>query len=95
VPRHGEEVKVCVAYERKGRRLEIAPDAGYKLEQSIPLYETLPTWNENIQSVRQFEDLPENAQNYVRFIEKRTNVPITMIGVGPVRDQVIIRQAAI
>lgn len=91
VPRNGEEVKVCVAYERKGRRLEIAPDAGYKLEQSTPVYESLPTWEENIQDVRHFGDLPENAQAYVRFIEEHTEVPITMIGVGPRRDQVILR----
>lgn len=91
VPRYGEAVQVCVAYERKGKQLDIAPDAAYKLEQSQPVYETLPTWNEDIQGVRKFEDLPANAQRYVQFIENHTQVPISMIGVGPRRDQVIVR----
>lgn len=91
VERFGDEIPVCVAYERKGKTLEIAPDAAYKLEQSEPIYELLPAWKENIQDVRNFEDLPENAKAYVQFLEDKTGVPITMIGVGPRRDQVIIR----
>lgn len=91
IPRYGEEVLVCVAYERKGKTLEIAPDAAYKLEQSKPIYESLPTWEEDIQDVRKFEDLPGNAQNFVTFVENHTNIPITMIGVGPNRKQVIER----
>lgn len=91
VTRYGEEVPVCVAYERKGKILEIAPDAAYKLEQSEPIYEVLPIWKEDIKDVRNFHDLPENAQKYIEFIENQTDVPITMIGVGPKRDQVIVR----
>lgn len=92
VPRYGSEAQICVAYDRKGKRLAIAPDAAYKLEQSEPVYESLPTWEEDIQGVREFKDLPKNAQNYVEFIEAQTEVPITMIGVGPQRDQVIVRK---
>ncbi|CAN5605678.1 adenylosuccinate synthase [soil metagenome] len=93
VPRYGSEVPICVAYKRNGKALNIAPDAAYKLEQATPIYETLPTWEENIQSVRLFSKLPKNAQSYVKFIEERTGVPITMIGVGPGRDQVIVRKS--
>jgi adenylosuccinate synthase len=91
VPRYGDQVPVCVAYERKGKTISIAPDAAHKLEQSAPIYEYLPTWDENIQDVRQFSDLPPNARQYVTFIEEQTEVPITKIGVGPQRDQVIVR----
>lgn len=91
IPRFGESVPICVEYVRKNRKLQISPDAAYKLNQSTPRYEVLPTWNEDIQDVRVFEDLPEAAQGYVEFIEEQTEVPITMIGVGPRRDQVIIR----
>jgi len=91
VPRYGDSVKVCVAYERKGKTLRIAPDAAYKLEQCEPQYETLPTWKENIQDIRDFGDLPKEAQGYVHLIEEQTGVPITMIGVGPNREQVIVR----
>ncbi len=90
VQRFGEKIPICVAYERKGKILEIAPDAAYKLEQSKPVYEYLPNWTEDIRNVRKFEDLPENAQKYIKFIEEKTGVSIKMIGVGPQRDQVII-----
>ena len=91
VQRFGEKIPICVAYERKGKTLEIAPDAAYKLEQSKPIYEYLPNWTEDIRNVREFVNLPINAQNYVKFIEEKTGVTIKMIGVGPRRDQVIIR----
>ncbi len=91
VHRYGEEVKICVAYMLNGNRIEIAPDAAYKLEQITPVYESLPTWQEDIQDIRQFKDLPRNAQDHVTFIEGITKVPISLIGVGPRRDQVIIR----
>jgi adenylosuccinate synthase len=90
--RFGDEIPVCTAYERKGKTLEIAPDAAYKLDESEPVYEILPGWNEDIQNVRTFGDLPQNARNYVEFIEQQTEVPVTMIGVGPSRDQVIDRR---
>jgi adenylosuccinate synthase len=94
VPRFGEVIPVCVAYRREGssRPLALAPDAAYKLEQSTPIYTYLASWQEDIQSIREFEALPTNAQRYIEFIEKFTGVPITMIGVGPQRDQVIVRQ---
>lgn len=90
VQRFGEKIPICVAYERSGKRLEIAPDAAYKLEQSTPQYEYLPNWTEDIRNVREFDKLPLNAQNYIKFIEQKTGVRIGMIGVGPQRDQVII-----
>lgn len=91
VSRFGEETLICVAYRRKGKILKVAPDAAYKLEECDPVYESLPTWKDNIQDVRGFEDLPKEARDLINFIEKNTGVPITMIGVGPCRDQAIIR----
>lgn len=91
VPRYGEKIPVCVAYERKGKTLTIAPDSARKLEQSTPVYEYLPAWEENIQDIRDFDALPKNAQKYIEFIEQQTGVPITIIGVGPHPDQIIIR----
>lgn len=91
VPRFGESIPVCVAYDRKGKTLEIAPNAAYKLEESTPIYENLPNWRRDISDVRRFKDLPKRAKRYVKYLEDTTGVPITMIGVGPHRDQVIIR----
>ncbi len=91
VPRFGREVLVCTGYQRKGKLLEVSPDAAYKIEQSDPVYEKLPTWEEDVSGVRNFSDLPKKAKDYIEFIEGQTEVPISMIGVGPRRDQVIVR----
>lgn len=91
VPRFGDEIPVCVAYERKGKTLTVAPDSARKLEQCTPIYEKLPSWTENIQGIRKFEDLPKNAQNFIHFIEEKTGTPVTLIGVGPEQDQYIQR----
>jgi adenylosuccinate synthase len=91
VPRYGRSVLICTSYERKGKHLEISPDAAYKIEQSTPQYEELPTWDTDISDVRTFSALPKPAQRYIEFIEQQTGVPISMIGVGYQRDQVIVR----
>lgn len=91
VRRFGKSVLICTAYEYRGEVHEIAPDSAIKLRASTPIYEELPSWDEDIQDIRNFDDLPTNAQGYIKFIQDRTGVPITMIGVGPRRNQVIIR----
>ena len=50
----------------------------------------MPGWKEDISSARKFEDLPINAQNYIKHIEKITGVPVVLIGVGPDRDQLVL-----
>lgn len=91
VPRFGDSIPICVAYDRKGKTLDTAPNAAYKLEESTPIYEKLPNWRRDISDVRRFKDLPKPAKRYVKYLEEMTGVPITMIGVGPHRDQVIVR----
>lgn len=91
VPRYGENVPVCVEYERKGKALTIAPDSARKLEQSNPIYKSISTWSEDISGIRSFDDLPTAAQDYVNYIEEKVEVPITMLGVGPKPDQYITR----
>lgn len=91
LPRFGETIPVCVAYKNDGTRVEIAPDSADQLVKLAPQYENLPNWTEDISDVRKFEDLPKNAQDFVTFIEKQTGLPVSMIGVGPERSQVIVR----
>lgn len=85
------EIPVCVSYNRKNKDLDISPDAAYKLQQSTPRYELLEGWDDDISDVRYFEDLPSAAQKYIEFIEEKLEIPVTNIGVGPGREQVIIR----
>lgn len=91
VSRFGNEIKVCVAYERDGKKSTVAPDSAFAIEASTPIYESLPNWTEDIQGIRVFSDLPQAAQNYIEFIEKQTSTPISILGVGPDPDQIIIR----
>ncbi|QQS19453.1 adenylosuccinate synthase [Candidatus Saccharibacteria bacterium] len=91
VPRYGSKIKVCKAYKYRGETLSMAPDSAWALEKCEPVYEELSAWDEDITEVRNFSDLPEAAQKYVKAIEKWTGLPVTYIGVGPRRDQVIIR----
>ncbi len=88
---HEGFIPVCVSYERKHKTITVAPDSARKLEQSKPNYVLLPAWDEDISEVRDFADLPLEAQDYVEFLEDQTCVPITRLGVGPSREQVINR----
>jgi len=87
-----EELKICRAYKINGRETNFFPANKDRLAQAKPVYETLPGWSEDLTEVKSFEDLPANAQNYVRRIEEHIGKPITFVGVGPKRSQTIFRQ---
>jgi adenylosuccinate synthase len=83
-----EEIPVCVAYDLGGKRTRDFPVPAM-LDKAEPVLETLPGWKCDITKIRSFEDLPENAKEYVRFIEKRIEVPVKWISVGPRREDMI------
>ncbi len=87
-----KELKICRAYKIDGREITFFPANIARLAQASPVYETLPGWDEDITEVRDFRNLPVNAQNYVRRIEQLIGKPITIIGVGPKRSQTIFRK---
>jgi adenylosuccinate synthase len=86
-----KELKICKAYEIDGQQTSFFPTNAAKLSQAQPIYETLPGWDEEITDVSDFNDLPVNAQNYVCQVEEMTGKPVTIIGVGPKRNQTIFR----
>jgi adenylosuccinate synthase len=57
----------------------------------VPIYHDMPGWKQDISACRLFMDLPREARDYVRFIEDATGVPVGYIGVGPGREEIIIR----
>jgi adenylosuccinate synthase len=83
------EIKVCVAYEVNGRRLDHYPTTPSLLDDCTPIYETLPGWEEDIMPARQLADLPEDARKYVSFIADNAETPVSYISVGPGREQII------
>jgi adenylosuccinate synthase len=60
------------------------------MERAEPIYESLPGWSEDITQARRLTDLPANARRYITRIEEILGVPISAIGVGPARDQVVL-----
>ncbi|MFL0576492.1 adenylosuccinate synthase [Brevibacterium luteolum] len=86
-----EEIPVCVAYEIDGVRHDEMPASQSDFHHATPIFETFPGWDEDITVARSFEELPENAQNYVRALERLSGCRISVIGVGPDREQSIVR----
>ena len=86
-----DEIPVCVAYDVDGERFEDVPVNQTDFHHAKPIYENFPGWSEDISVARTFEDLPKNAQDYVLALEKMSNTRISVIGVGPERDEVIVR----
>lgn len=86
-----EEIQVALEYSMEGKRYrEFSPSASF-LEKVEPVYTSLPGWKEDITACRSFEELPREARDYVRFIEEHSGVPVGLIGVGPGREETILR----
>jgi len=85
-----EKIPVCVAYEVDGVRVDELPASQTDFHHAKPIYEYLPGWKENISKAKSIEDLPNNAREYLRFLEKVSGAPISAIGVGPGRDETIV-----
>lgn len=82
-----EKLKLCVAYKKGEKVLKHFPSDISELSECEPIYIELDGWKEDISNCKSFSELPINAQKYIRAIEKETDCKISMIGVGPRRDQ--------
>ena len=84
------EIRLCVAYEIDGRRVERWPASAEALARAVPIYETFPGWPEEIHAARTPKDLPPNARAYVAALAALAGVPITLVSVGPERTQTVM-----
>ena len=89
-----DELPICVGYEIDGEVTRDFP-ATPQLKKAKPVYTTLPGWKTEIRGITKYEDLPENCRNYIEFIEKELEVPITMVSNGPGRHEIIHRQSSL
>ncbi len=87
-----EELKICVAYEIDGRRVEQFPSHVDDLRRARPVYETLPGWCEEITGVRNFAELPAHARSYLARISQLVGRPVEIVSVGPDRQQTIFAE---
>ena len=83
------EIKVCVAYDVDGTRFEHMPYHQSDLHKAVPIYETLPGWQEPISTATTLEELPAKARDYVLFLADQAKVPVSHISVGPERRQTV------
>ena len=89
-----DTIKVCVAYECDGVRYDYFPMQQSVLHHAKPIYVELPGWkDEDITGCRTYEELPENTRKYIEYLEEVCGVPMSIISVGPDRDQTIIRMS--
>jgi adenylosuccinate synthase len=84
-----ESVQVCVAYELDGDIIDTLPAGSDQIGRVRPIYERLAGWQESTVMARDAGQLPEQARDYLRFIERHVGVPISLVGVGPGRDQIV------
>jgi adenylosuccinate synthase len=84
-------IPVCVAYDIDGRRFDEVPVSQSDFHHAKPIYEEFPGWQEDITGVRNFDELPLNAQRYVLALEAMSGSRVSAIGVGPARDAIVVR----
>jgi adenylosuccinate synthase len=86
-----DPVRLCVAYEVDGRRIDAWPSSADLLARATPVYEDFEGWDQPIHDVRALADLPEPARRYVTALEEHAGAPIVLVSVGPERTQTIER----
>jgi adenylosuccinate synthase len=85
------EIPVCVSYELDGQQINDFPTQAGNLGAMKPQYTTLPGWNGNIMGVTNYDELPAEAQAYIRFIEEYVGIPVSIVSTGPAPDHTILR----
>jgi len=85
-----DSIAICTHYMVDGRRVDRIPSGADAVAECVPVYETLPGWNESTVGVRTLDALPANARAYLARIEALTGVPIAMVSTGPDRDDTIL-----
>jgi len=87
------EIKVCVGYRLDEKVCEYPPYNYIDYERCEPIYKELPGWQEESYGITEYAQLPENAQNYITFIEQHMGIPVDLISTGPERHQNIVRKS--
>jgi adenylosuccinate synthase len=85
-----DEIRICIGYEHDGKRLKTFPTDVQTLERTKPVYETLQGWKSSLSGATRRENLPVNARRYIDTLSRLINVPVSLVSVGPRRDQTIV-----
>jgi len=85
-----DELRICTAYELDGQRIDDFPSDAFILERCRPVYEVLPGWQGDLSQARKLADLPAAARRYVQRLGELLGLPVTIVSVGPDREQTIL-----
>lgn len=85
-----KKIPICTAYRYQGQRIDEFPASAKVMQHAVPVYEEMDGWDEPLDHVRNFTDLPPSAQRYVRRIESIVGTEIILVSVGPGREQTIL-----
>jgi len=86
-----DELSACVAYSIDGEKTEEFPSSPRRLERAEPVLKSFPGWKQSLSDAKNYDDIPEKAKSYIRFIEEYTGARVGIISVGPDREQTFIR----
>jgi adenylosuccinate synthase len=86
-----DTIQICVAYDVDGQIYRTVPSHQRDFEQAVPVYEEMPGWKTDISHCRSYAELPVQARNYIEYLEELATAPISIISVGPDRNQTIFR----
>lgn len=86
------EVKVCVGYQNAAGQAISVPSEAESYQHIVPVYETLPGWQDSTEGARTLHDLPVAARNYIDFLASRVGAPIDLISTGPDRNDTIVQR---
>ncbi|MFO7799390.1 adenylosuccinate synthase [Rhodohalobacter sp.] len=86
-----ETIKVCTHYELDGETIHHFPSDSEDVQRLQPVYKSFPGWQTDTRNISSFDDLPENAKSYIKFIEEYIGVDFTIVSTGPKRTETIVR----
>lgn len=86
------ELKICTSYELDGRKVTNFPSHVDDLRRAVPVYETMPGWQQDITQVRTMDDLPQAARDYLDRLSELISRPVSVVSVGPDREQTIFAE---
>ena len=88
-----DQIKVCTAYEHKGEQIDYLP-FDVLGEDLTPIYEEVDGWKADLTGLQSISDIPAALENYIQYLEKALETPITIVSVGPDRSQTLVRDQA-
>ena len=85
-----KEIKICISYAQNGQELLLPPSSADEYETCVPNYVTMPGWNTSTVGVESWEALPQEAKDYIRFLESEVGVPVSILSTGPDRSETLV-----